>query len=159
MSIPLIRRFRPGDADGVWALHVRAIADSGGEAPDAFFSALRAVESVFLAAGGEFLVAVADGGRIIGMGGFVPISAERAELKGMRVHPEHRRRGIATRILSRLERAAGRSGYTVLQLETALNQHAARRLYEARGYVETGSRIQGEIESVSYEKSPLSTNG
>lgn len=81
-----------------------------------------------------FLVAYA-GGRPVGCGGLRPLEPGAAEIKRMYVVPEWRGRGVSGAVLSALESAAGRRGWTTLRLETGLKQTAAIRFYERSGYV------------------------
>jgi len=93
------------------------------------------VAGVYLRAGGEFLVGEA-GGEVVAMGVLQRFSREEAEIKRMRVRPDHWRRGFGQNILDALE---GRAlGYRTLRLHTTAGQTAARRLYEKNGFYETG---------------------
>ncbi len=52
----------------------------------------------------------------------------------MYVRPESRRRGIARRVLARLEAIAGNRGFTTLRLESGTRQPESLALYAAAGY-------------------------
>ncbi|MFC6154098.1 GNAT family N-acetyltransferase [Nocardioides yefusunii] len=59
-----------------------------------------------------------------------------AELKRMYVRAEHRRQGLARRVLAEVEADAMRAGVTHLVLETGLLQQPAIAMYRAAGYVD-----------------------
>jgi GNAT superfamily N-acetyltransferase len=67
--------------------------------------------------------------------GIAPLGRSRpAEVKRMYVVPGARRRGLARRVLVRLEDTAREAGADVMVLETGLMQPEAIALYEASGY-------------------------
>ncbi|MYV66666.1 GNAT family N-acetyltransferase [Streptomyces sp. SID2131] len=57
-----------------------------------------------------------------------------AELKRIWTHSAHRRRGLARRVLTALEREAAARGYSRIYLTTGPRQPEARGLYLASGY-------------------------
>jgi drug/metabolite transporter (DMT)-like permease/GNAT superfamily N-acetyltransferase len=85
--------------------------------------------------GGTFLV-VYDDGRPIACGGLRALPDGSAELKRMYVVPEARGRGVARRLLARLEDEARRLGYSRLRLDTASQLNEAKALYRSSGYHE-----------------------
>lgn len=134
-----VRRYRPGDAAAVWNVHERALRASGLEfvedAPvDEDITEIRAR---YLDLGGEFLVGLADD-RVVAIGGFLPRDDETVELRRMRVHPDHQRKGHGRRLLTELEERARDRGFRSAVLETNERLRAAMAFYESRGYVETG---------------------
>jgi len=58
-----------------------------------------------------------------------------AHLTTIGVAPEHRRRGLAERLLLHLEKVLRDKGISTIVLEVRLSNHAARQLYEKCGYV------------------------
>ena len=169
-----LRRYRDGDADAVWTLHERALADAGTDPADVPGTEdLRDVRAAYLEAGGEFLVGllseaeaaeavprVADGA-LAAMGGFLPNEAghddERsvagaAELHRMRVAPAHQREGHGRRLLAALEERAREAGFERLLATTAARQRASTRFYPAEGYTETGRSTHGGYELLHFEK-------
>lgn len=157
-----IRRYRPGDEAALRELQRVALTGA-----DAYFGEgavdedLGRVESVYLDAGGEFLVGEI-GGEIVASGavrrpsdvvrdllGGVDAAAV-AELKRFYVHPERHRRGIGQAIYDDLERKARELGYEALVAETTARQTAARRFYEANGFDET-LREAAESDGECYE--------
>ena len=60
------------------------------------------------------------------------------ELKSMFTAPEARGKGVAARILDRLEEKARALGLPVIRLETGDLLHEALRLYARHGFVQRG---------------------
>jgi GNAT superfamily N-acetyltransferase len=85
--------------------------------------------------GGRFLVVYVDG-EPVGCGGFKRLDYRTAEIKRMYVAPEQRGRGIARRLLARLERGAKAAGYELVRLDTGDRQPDALHLYRSAGYEE-----------------------
>jgi len=77
-----------------------------------------------------------------------------AEVKRMYVAPEGRRRGLARRILRKLEQRAVEFGYRTIRLETGVAQPEAIALYEACGYrrIPPYGPFVGNPSSVCFEK-------
>src|SRR4051794_18882364 len=117
-----IRRYQSGDHDQVWNLHNIALWQVGAHAGNGpWDNDLHDIEEVYLNNGGEFLVGVLDG-QIVAMGAIRRITPDKAEVKRMRVHPDHQRRGFGRQILTALEDRARELGYHTLTLDTALIQ-------------------------------------
>jgi GNAT superfamily N-acetyltransferase len=135
-----IRRYRPADQQAVWSLHHLGLHQAGAHAGDGpWDDDLRQIESVYLSRGGEFLVGV-DEGRLVAMGALRRRSAEVAEIKRMRVHPDVQRRGYGRAILVALERRARELGYARLELDTTTRQQAAIALYQGMGSFRRGAQ-------------------
>ncbi len=153
-----LRRYDSADAEAVWRVHERALRASAIEfVEDAPADAdLRRIEETYLPEG-EFLVGVVDE-EVVATGGFRPRSDDRgtAELRRMRVHPDHQRRGYAAALLAALERRARDRGFERSWLETNADLGAARRLYESMGHRQTGETVvegsDGRIRLVSYAR-------
>ena len=84
--------------------------------------------AAFIPPVGDFLVLVRDGLPIAG-GAFMSHDDETAEIKRVWVHSEHRRQGLARRIMAALEERAGALGYTRAYLTTGFRQPEAVSLY------------------------------
>lgn len=56
------------------------------------------------------------------------------------VHPDYRRRGIASRIIERLQARAERQDFAFITLEVREHNQPAIRLYESMGFEVTGRR-------------------
>lgn len=105
------------------------------------------------APGGTFVVAWLDG-RPVGCGALRPLERGIGEVKRMFVEKDARRRGVARRILEKLEAIAAQLGYRVLRLETGVRQPEAIGLYESAGYrrVRCYGRYADNPLSVCFEK-------
>jgi GNAT superfamily N-acetyltransferase len=112
---------------------------------------LHQIEEVYQRAGGEFLVAEADG-IVVAMGALKRSGPQSGEIRRMRVSPSYQRQGIGRNLLGALERRAAASGYTRLHLDTTTVQTAAQQLYVSAGYREVGREREGPFEVVLYEK-------
>src|SRR3712207_5066471 len=100
-----IRRYRDEDHDQVWHLHRLALLASGAYAESGLWDDdLHNIQQTYIDDGGEFLVAVLEG-QIVAMGALM-VQDNRAEVKRMRVHPDHQRQGFGQAILQRLEQHA-----------------------------------------------------
>lgn len=150
-----IRRYEPADAERVWTVHERALRASPLTfVEDAAADAdIAAISERYLDAGGEFLVGEADG-EIVAIGGFRPRGEESVEIRRMRVHPDHQRRGYGARMLAALEARARDRGFERAVLETNERLTAARNLYEGRGYeeIDGGTDASSGDEFVRYRK-------
>ena len=79
------------------------------------------------------LLGVVDG-QAVACGCFKRLDAQSAEVKRMFVHPEWRRRGYSTQLLTALEAWARELGAQQLLLETGLGQPEAIALYHKLGF-------------------------
>lgn len=76
---------------------------------------------------------------IVGYVGFWHILDE-AHITNIAVHPEYRRRGIASRLLEHLIKFCFDQGIEYLTLEVRKNNFPAQKLYKKYGFVEIGIR-------------------
>ena len=67
-----------------------------------------------------------------------PNGRHRAEVQKVMVSPSHRRRGLGSQLMARLETLARERGITLLHLDTSEGPGGARELYEALGYTYAG---------------------
>jgi len=90
----------------------------------------------------------------VGCGAIKEFSPEAIEVKRMYVLPEHRKKGIAARILSELEKWATELTYRKCILETGRRQPEAIGLYSKCGYtrIENYGQYAGIENSVCFEK-------
>ena len=89
--------------------------------------------SAFAPPDGAFVLLLRDGVPIAG-GAFKRYDAQTAEFKRIWTDENHRRQGLARRIVSELEAQAVRQGYARVFLTTGFRQPEARDLYLAIGY-------------------------
>ena len=81
-----------------------------------------------------------EGDVIVGIGALRQIDTQSAEVKSMRTHPDHVRRGIGAALLEHIIAEARRRGVRRLSLETGRGPafDAALALYRSRGFVNGG---------------------
>jgi putative acetyltransferase len=79
-----------------------------------------------------------DGEAVLGIGALKALQDGTGELKSMRTHPDHLRRGVARTLLEHIITEAKARGLTRLSLETGTGPdfEAALALYRQRGFVE-----------------------
>lgn len=70
----------------------------------------------------------------VGCGAIKPFSTTAAEVKRMFVHPDHRKQGIAAKVLKELENWGIELGFSSCVLETGKKQPEAIALYQKTGY-------------------------
>ncbi|ALE07859.1 acetyltransferase [Arthrobacter sp. ERGS1:01] len=80
------------------------------------------------------LIILEEHGQSVAGGAFRRHSPGTAEFKRIWTHTDHRRRGLARRVLVELEAAAAALGYTEVYLTTGPRQPEARALYLNTGY-------------------------
>ena len=88
---------------------------------------------VFAPPEGAFVLLLRDGAPIAG-GAFKRYDEHTAELKRIWTDADHRRQGLAKRVVGELEAQAIRQGYSRVYLTTGFRQPEARDLYLATGY-------------------------
>lgn len=147
-----VRRYRASDHDAVWDLHNVALNEVGAHAGNGpWDDDLHRIESEYIEAGGEFYVGAIDG-RIVAMGALKRLTDTRAEICRMRVRPNLQRRGLGTRVLSKLEERARELGFRTLTLDTTAGQVAAIRMYTKAGYEEVARGRKLGFEVMTFEK-------
>ena len=110
----------------------------------------------FAAPDGAFVLLLRDGRPIAG-GAFMRYDAVTAEFKRVWTDREHRRQGLARRVLDELEARAVRQGYSRVYLTTGFRQPEARHLYLNTGYTALFD-LDADPESIqilAFEKSLL----
>lgn len=90
-------------------------------------------------AGHRYYVVAREGRQIVGYAGlmFVP---DEAHVTNIVVHPQHRRQGVATRLMSDLARTAVARGCAAWTLEVRASSTGAQRLYQTFGFAPAGVR-------------------
>lgn len=100
------------------------------------------------ARGGAFLILEQAGTAVAG-GAFMRLDDDTAEMKRVWTHPDHRRRGLAGRVMAELEGEARIRGYRRVNLTTGARQPEAVGLYLHLGYVPLFD-VDGDYEAISY---------
>jgi putative acetyltransferase len=82
-----------------------------------------------------------DGDTALGIGALKELGPDAGEVKSMRTHPDHLRKGAAGRILSHILDLARSRGYARVHLETGTGPafEAAITMYLATGFSEGGA--------------------
>lgn len=88
----------------------------------------------------HYLVA-RTGRAVVGYGGLMFV-ADEAHVTNLAVHPGHRRRGIASRLLGDLATVAIDRGCQAWTLEVRASSHGAQALYRAFGFAPAGVRAR-----------------
>jgi [ribosomal protein S18]-alanine N-acetyltransferase len=81
------------------------------------------------------------GRTVVGYGGLMFV-ADEAHVTNIAVHPDHRRDGIATRLLGELADVAVDRGCTAWTLEVRASSTGAQALYRAFGFAPAGVRAR-----------------
>jgi GNAT superfamily N-acetyltransferase len=100
------------------------------------------------------VVVAYENAKAVGCGAIKEQAAGTMEVKRMYVLPESRKSGIATQILTELERWAHELGYPTCVLETGKRQPEAIELYKKNGYkiIPNYGQYIGIDNSVCFEK-------
>lgn len=79
-------------------------------------------------------------GEFVGCGALKELSAQAAELKSMKTHTGHLRKGVAAALLLEIIAEARRRGYRSISLETGSNEafEPAIAMYQKHGFIECG---------------------
>lgn len=82
-----------------------------------------------------------DGDMAVGIGALKDLGDGTGEVKSMRTHPDHLRRGVAAALLERIIAGAKDRGLSRLSLETGRGEafEPALALYRRRGFVNGGA--------------------
>ncbi|MDG4647991.1 GNAT family N-acetyltransferase [Roseibacterium sp. SDUM158017] len=123
------------DAAGLEALMAHHAAHSAAHYPESNHG----MDAAALEAADVRLFGGWAAGRLVAMGGYVPIAPDEAEVKSMHVLQEARGTGAGRAILDAIVQAARREGVARLRLETGSGPASApaRALYARSGFVET----------------------
>ena len=94
----------------------------------AFYSQFNKIDNI------RFVIVAYEDGKALGCGAIKEFSKDTMEVKRMYVSPENRNKGIASKILSGLEKWAYELSYGKCILETGKRQNEAVGLYKKSGY-------------------------
>lgn len=125
----MLRAATSADIPALSALHLRSFTD-GWDA---------AALSALLEGPGVFAV-LSEAGAVEGFI-LMRVAADEAEILTLAVGKEHRRHGVASRLLEQASRQSARLGARRMFLEVSATNHAAASLYEAHGFGPVGRRM------------------
>ena len=113
-----------------------------------FYSQFNKVDSI------KYVLVAYENGEAVGCGAIKEYSSFDMEVKRMFTHPDHRSKGIATKILTDLEGWARELGFKKCILETGIKQPEAIHVYHRCGYaiIENYGQYAGIANSVCFEK-------
>lgn len=102
----------------------------------------------------KFVVLAYENEKPLGCGAIKEFDPDTMEVKRMYVSPESRGKGIASKILSELEKWASELSYARCILETGNKQHEAIALYKKNGYqlIPNYGQYAGVENSLCFEK-------
>jgi ribosomal protein S18 acetylase RimI-like enzyme len=128
----------PHDAEAMNALYQLSLkANPHGFIQDlSYHGPLADKAQAWVQAGGTFLV-LKEQAQLVGMGGLRPISAARAELCKLHVHPQAQGKGYGRRLAEGLLREAATRGFGTVELHVTVTQTAAVALYHKLGFAPT----------------------
>ncbi len=133
MDLLTIRRYESSDKQKIKDLYKLASVNSEiGYRNGPWEADFDDIEGHFLK-DGEFLVGLIND-EIVVMGGYRKVSGVVGQIRRMRTHPDHRRRGYAQQIIKKLEETAKRNQIKELRLKTSTQQKMAQNFYEKNGY-------------------------
>ena len=143
MSAPpdiTIRPARDSDEPGLIALIARCFIDYPNTLllVDEEMPELRSIQTSYTAWGGQFWVAELKN-HLVGSIGWTPVpDTNSIELRKLYVHPDVRRRGLATRLCNLVTNAAREHNADFVELWTDTKFVEAHALYERLGYAADG---------------------
>jgi putative acetyltransferase len=102
----------------------------------------------------KHVIVAFENGNPVGCGAIKEFSAEAIEIKRMYTAPEGRGKGIATAVLTELEKWAAELSYKTCVLETGRRQPEAIKLYKKNGYnlIPNYGQYAGVENSVCFQK-------
>jgi RimJ/RimL family protein N-acetyltransferase len=138
---PVVRPIEPGDADGFIAVFEAVAAEGrwiGTELPMGEERKARLRASAGQPSDTGCTLVAVDGERVVG---FARVDLDRGRsYLGMALLPEYRRRGLGRKLLDGCVEWSRQAGAHKIDLEVWPHNVAARRLYEAAGFVVEGHR-------------------
>ncbi len=105
--------------------------------------------------GGSFWVAE-EGDRVVGMVGVRKSDNGTMKVKGLRVHPDYRKMGIARTLMDLVEDYCRKRGEKEIILGVNKESLPAISLYKSLGYVKYDEEVYGPGHSVYFFRKPLS---
>jgi GNAT superfamily N-acetyltransferase len=141
------------DHDHVWSVHLLCVSEAGVEPTHKHYDDIFHIEEQYIKDGGEFLVGTNLEGHILTMGGLKRLDERTAEIKRLRVHPDHQKKGYGQTLLTKLEQHAHKLGFKHIYMDALANQHGAHKLFKNNGYAEKGPEVIEGFDVIVFEKS------
>jgi len=131
-STVVVRRFAPADQDAARNVILEGMRDHWGALDPTLNRDLDDIELSY--ADGVFVVAEHDGA-VVATGALIPRDDECGEVVRMSTLRNHRRRGIARRVLNALVDEARARGYAQVRLDTNADWRDAVAFYDRCGMI------------------------
>ena len=141
---PVIRTFRPADAEAVRTIFARGQMDFAEGTPledaareyiqHSLAADLADIPAHYLNPPGSHFWVAEHCGEIVGTVGVQRVNAEEAELRRMSVASASRRQGIGRQLLQTVEDFCRGNGYSRVALSTVIHLEPAVHMYTACGY-------------------------
>ena len=153
-STARLRRATIGDLPSIVELLIDdplGLAREGGDGPDAMEPYVRAFEAVDADPAHHLLVVAEDDHLVVGtlqlsfLPGLARRGALRAQVEGVRVHPEKRNSGLGRALLQWAADEAERRGCALIQLTSDKQRADAHRFYTRLGYVSSHEGFKLEL--------------
>ncbi|MDQ3335432.1 MAG: GNAT family N-acetyltransferase [Myxococcota bacterium] len=150
----MIRPVAAGDVPEVIQLVADTLAEFGlefgkGSQTD---EELHQLPASYAARGGQFWIARAESGELLGTAGMYPLSPTTFELRKMYLRPTSRGLGLGKQLLDTCAAWTQRRGGTHIVLDTMEKMQRAIAFYEAHGFVRDDTHIRGSRCSRGYIK-------
>ncbi len=102
----------------------------------------------------KYVVVAYQNGKPVGCGAIKKFDEYTVEIKRMFIRPDCRRQGIATKVLSELERWGAELSFNKCILETGIMQTEAIQVYSKNGYkmISNYGQYEGKENSICFEK-------
>lgn len=146
------RRYSTLDTEDLWRIHLLVISEANVEPTHQHYHDILHIPEQYLKDGGEFLVGTSSDGNVLAMGGLKLLEEGKAEIKRLRVHPSHQKKGYGQQLLTQLEDKARELGINHLILDTLSNQLGAQKLFANNGYQQKGPATIDGFHVFLYEK-------
>lgn len=146
--------FEPKYKKAVLELNEFSVSSSeyiGKTVSPAWHNDLERINEIYFGNKGAFLLWL-DGGKLVGMGGFLKQDAHTAFIKRIRVHPDFQRKGLSAQILTELEKRAIALGYRRLEANTAKGNVPAEKMLLKAGFTQIGEKEYFGVLCTLFEK-------
>jgi ribosomal protein S18 acetylase RimI-like enzyme len=149
-EIPVkIRDFKASDQAACHSLYIEGLV-SGKNADNDTAMDIDAIEQAYMRPGSHCWVGEAEDGKVVAMIGVQHHDAGVGEIRRLRVHPDHRRRGIGQALVETAIKFCREQNYLKVCLDTFMEQGAAIQLFEKFGFRHNRTRRVGDKDMVDF---------